>query len=153
MSTVTGQTTTSKDAESQIRALQDDWLKLAATKDVNRIMSIYTSDVVAYDAIGQLRFRGKEAYCKHWEACLVMCPGPMEFEIQDLDVAVDGDVAFSHHLIKHEGKNPETGEDHTCWMRVTSGYRKRNGKWLIAHEHISSPIDMESGKAMFDATP
>lgn len=152
MNTVTGQTTSNK-AESEIRAVQNNWLKLAATKDVNRIMSLYTPDVVAYDAIGQLRFKGKEAYGKHWEACLVMCPGPMAFELQDLDVAVDGNVAFSHHLIKHEGKDPETGEDHTCWMRVTSGYRKRDGKWLIAHEHISSPIDMETGKAMFDATP
>lgn len=152
MSTATGQTTSSE-TESQIRAIQDDWLTLAATKDVNRIMSLYAPDVVAYDTIGQLRFKGKEAYSKHWEACLAMCPGPMDFEIHDLDVAAGGDVAYSHHLLKHDGKDPETGEDHTCWLRVTSGYRKLGGKWLIAHEHLSSPIDMESGKAMFDATP
>lgn len=153
MSTVTARTTTDSNAESEIRTVQDDWLRLVATKDVDRIMSLYAPDVVAYDAIAQLRFKGREAYGKHWEACLTMCPGPITFEIHDLDVAANGDVAFSHHLLKHEGKDPESGEAHTCWMRVTSGYRKRDGKWVIVHEHFSSPIDMESGKAMFDATP
>ena len=147
MSTVTAATAT------EIRAVQDDWLKLVATGDVGRIMSLYAPDVIAYDAIGQLRFKGREAYGKHWEACLAMCPGPMTFEIHDLDVAAHGDVAFSHHLLKHDGKDPESGEDHTCWMRVTSCYRKQDGKWTIVHEHFSSPMDMETGKAMFDAKP
>lgn len=153
MSTVTTQTTAAGSAEAAIRALQNDWLKQVATQDVDRIMTLYAPDVVAYDAITQLRFKGREAYAKQWEACLTMCPGPMTFEIHDLDVAANGDVAFSHHLLKHAGKDPESGEDHTCWMRVTSGYRKRDGKWVIVHEHFSAPIDMESGKAIFDATP
>jgi uncharacterized protein (TIGR02246 family) len=153
MSTATAQTTTGGNAEAEIRAVQDDWLKLVATKDANRIMSLYAPDVVAYDAIAQLRFKGREAYGKHWEMCLTMCPGPMGFEIHDLDVAANGDVAFSHHLIKHEGKDPESGKEHTCWMRVTTGYRKRDGKWVIVHEHFSAPMDMETGKAIFDATP
>jgi PhnB protein len=151
VSTAVSETTTTGDSE--IRALQETWLKLVETKDVGRIMSLYTDDLVAYDAIVQLRFKGKEAYTKHWEMCLEMCPGPIAFEIHDLDVAADGDVAFSHHLLKHDGTDPESGEPHTCWLRVTSCYRKHGGKWLIVHEHISSPIDMESGKAIFDAKP
>ncbi len=30
---------------------------------------------------------------------------------------------------------------------------KRNGKWLIVHEHISFPVDPESGKADFLSKP
>ena len=33
------------------------------------------------------------------------------------------------------------------WVRVTDGYRKVGGKWLIALEHVSVPVDMASGKA------
>jgi hypothetical protein len=31
--------------------------------------------------------------------------------------------------------------------RVTDAYRKINGKWLIAHEHVSIPVDLTTGKA------
>ena len=153
MTTPTANATRDDNAEAEIRALQDNWLKLVDTKDVERIMSLYAPDVVAFDAITQLRFKGRESYGKQWEACLAMCPGPMAFEIHDLDIAANGDVAFSHHLLKHGGKDPETGEEHTCWIRVTSGYRKRNGKWSIVHEHFSAPFDMESGKVIMDAAP
>ena len=31
--------------------------------------------------------------------------------------------------------------------------RKINGKWLIVHDHISVPIDFDSGKAALDLKP
>lgn len=31
----------------------------------------------------------------------------------------------------------------TC---VTDGYRKVKGKWLIAHEHVSVPVDLATAK-------
>lgn len=39
------------------------------------------------------------------------------------------------------------------WVRVTNGYRKVGGKWLIAMEHISVPVDMKRGKASKDVIP
>ena len=31
-------------------------------------------------------------------------------------------------------------------VRVTDGYRKVDGNWLIAHEHLSVPVDYATGK-------
>ena len=31
-------------------------------------------------------------------------------------------------------------------VRVTDGYRKVDGNWLIAHEHVSVPVDVTTGK-------
>jgi ketosteroid isomerase-like protein len=31
-------------------------------------------------------------------------------------------------------------------VRVTDLYGKVNGNWLIAHEHVSVPVDLETGK-------
>jgi ketosteroid isomerase-like protein len=31
-------------------------------------------------------------------------------------------------------------------VRVTDGYRKVDGNWLIAHEHVSVPVDFATGK-------
>jgi ketosteroid isomerase-like protein len=33
-------------------------------------------------------------------------------------------------------------------VRVTAGYRKIGGNWLIAQEHISVPVDFATGKAV-----
>jgi ketosteroid isomerase-like protein len=30
-------------------------------------------------------------------------------------------------------------------VRVTMGLRKERGRWLIAHEHHSYPVELESG--------
>jgi uncharacterized protein (TIGR02246 family) len=144
--------TTEATAKTEIRTLMDNWLQAVRTNDIKGIAPHYAPDVLAFDAIAQLQFKGKDAYLKHWEACLAMCPGSMLFEIRDLNVAAAGDVAFSHYLCRC-GAKEENGTEKASWMRVTVGYRKTNGKWLIVHEHFSAPFDMESGKALFDLEP
>lgn len=89
---------------------------------------------------------------KHWEACLALCPGPIVFEIHDLNITAGDDVAFCHFLNRCGGTG-ENGEEQAAWMRATVCYRKTNGRWLVVHEHFSAPFDMESGKALFDLQP
>jgi hypothetical protein len=38
-------------------------------------------------------------------------------------------------------------------VRVTDCYRKINGKWLITLEHISVPVDMNTGKPDLASKP
>jgi ketosteroid isomerase-like protein len=38
-------------------------------------------------------------------------------------------------------------------FRVTDCLRKIGGKWKIAHQHISFPVDMASGKADMQSKP
>jgi uncharacterized protein (TIGR02246 family) len=144
--------TASATAEAEIRELLDSWSSAARAKDIDAIVSHYARDIVAFDAIAQLQFRGVDAYKKHWQACMAMCPGPMIMEIHQLNIAASGDVAFAHALSRC-GSAAENGEEKTSWMRMSAGYRKRNGKWQIVHEHFSSPFDMESGKALFELEP
>jgi uncharacterized protein (TIGR02246 family) len=152
MSTVTAKKTTNASSETQIRELLDGWLQAVRTRDTKRIMSFYAPDVVAYDAIVALQFKGVEAYGKHWEMCLSMCTGPMIFEIRELNIVADGDVAFAHWLNRCGGTD-ENGVEKSSWMRVSAGYRRINGSWRIVHEHFSAPFDMESGKALFGLEP
>ena len=57
-------------------------------------MSHYEPDILAFDAISQLQFKGADDYRKHWEACLTMCQGPSFFEIHDLGITVNDGLAF-----------------------------------------------------------
>ena len=146
------QTVSSTAAETEIRTALNHWAQAVVRRDVKQILSHYVSDVVAFDAIGPLRFKGIEAYGKHWAACMEMCNGPMIFKIDHLHTTADDDLAFSHFLA-YCGGTDQDGNEKASWMRVTSCHRRENGQWRIAHEHFSAPFDMESSKALFDLTP
>lgn len=146
------QTVSNKVAEAEIRAALDSWAKDVCTRDVKKILSHYASDVVAFDAVGTLQFKGIEAYGKHWAACMEMCPGTMAFNIDQVNTTAEKDIAFSHFLVNCGGTDQD-GNMKTSWMRGTSCHRRENGQWRIAHEHFSAPFDMESCKAQFDLEP
>jgi hypothetical protein len=38
-------------------------------------------------------------------------------------------------------------------VRVTNGYRKIDGNWLIVHSHVSVPVDLATGKPDLSSTP
>lgn len=139
-------------AEAEIRELINAWLKAARNRDVEGVVAHYAPDIVAYDAVSQLQFIGVDAYRKHWEACMAMCPGEMIFEAPELHITAGGDAAFAHGLIRC-GEKTKGGEEKASWMRMSVGYRKHDGKWLVSHEHFSAPFDMESGKALFELQP
>jgi uncharacterized protein (TIGR02246 family) len=143
---------TRTDAAAEIRGLIEDWAKAAQASDIDRIMVAYAPDVLSFDAIAQLQFKGADAYRKHWEACLAMCPGPMIFEIHELGIETGDDIAFAHYLLKC-GATGEDGKEQTGWMRATVCCRRTRGRWLVAHEHFSAPFDPESGKALLRLEP
>lgn len=135
---------------SQIRQLLDVWCRAAAGHDVDALMDCYLPDVVAYDAIQTLRFQGREAYRAHWLACLEHCPAGLRFQTRDIDVQADGDVAYLHALMECRA-DEDPGIDN--WSRMTQGLRRVDGRWRIAHEHFSFPIDMCTFKGMMHLQP
>ena len=38
-------------------------------------------------------------------------------------------------------------------VRVTDVYRKIKGKWLVVHEHVSVPVDLNTGKPDMSSKP
>lgn len=140
--------------ESAIEQLYDAWLAAVRRQDLDTVLSFYTEDVVAFDAVLALQFQGREAYRKHWQACMEYCPAgdkEMIFELRDLAVQSQGDLAFVHGLLRCGHKDGERVE--ASWMRMTAGLVRKAGEWKIAHEHFSAPFEMPSGKAMFHLSP
>jgi ketosteroid isomerase-like protein len=138
--------------EARIRQLMVEFQSATAVKDLDRIMAQYAPDVLAYDAVGPLQFKGSEAYRRHWQNCFDFCQGEGFFEAGELSVTVSGDMAFSHGL-NHCGGTNEKGEMQTSWMRGTRCWRKQGGEWKVVHEHFSMPFDMQSGEVAFGLKP
>ncbi|MCZ3003834.1 nuclear transport factor 2 family protein, partial [Acinetobacter baumannii] len=59
-----------------INTLIEQWKQAVVAKDVEQIVSFYAEDIVAFDAVNALQFKGKAAYRAHWQACMEFCPGP-----------------------------------------------------------------------------
>jgi uncharacterized protein (TIGR02246 family) len=138
--------------QAQIQAIIDTYRQAVMTKDVEKVMTLYADDILSFDAIKALQFKGKEAYRAHWVACMEMCPGPHIFEFHEIAIETGDNIAFAHWVANCGGTN-DKGETQSCWMRATACYRLVGGTWKIAHEHWSAPFDPMTGSTLFDAKP
>jgi ketosteroid isomerase-like protein len=69
-----------------------------------------------------------------------------------LTVFAGDTVAFSRGL-QHVTGTFKNGKKFDSWTRFTECYRKSKGHWLAIHDHISVPVDLDSGKALLDLKP
>jgi len=140
--------------EAAVRDVYDRWAKAFRAKDINGIMAFYApgDTVVAYDIVPPLEYKGYDAYKKDYMDFLAMFDGPINFEFREMRAIAGNDVAFVHALEHLSGKM-KNGQKMDLWLRGTSGLRKINGKWLIVHDHISVPTNMDTGKAEMGLKP
>ncbi len=132
---------------AQIQALEKGFGAAFAAKNVNKIMSYYAHDgLFVFDVTPPRQHVGWADYKKDWQDFLGAVPGPVTFTLSDLAITVVGPVAWSHSIqdIQYAGKG---GAKTEFTARVTDVYRKLAGKWLIVQEHVSVPVDLDTGKA------
>lgn len=131
-----------------IQTLLQGWQQAVTRQDVDAIMSHYSDDLTAYDAILQLQFCGKPAYRAHYAQCFQMCPpGRMQWEMRDVQIEAGNDLAFCFALILC-GMMDDSGTLHGGWLRWTGCLRRVDQRWLFVHEHFSAPFDPASGKVL-----
>ncbi len=138
--------------EAQIRELIDDWVTALRAKNIDGLLSNHVQDIVLFDVPPPLQYRGADVYRKNWEEWFPTLEGPVGYEIRELSVTADDDVAFSHSLNRITSTSTG-GEAIDVWVRATVGFRKINGKWMVTHEHVSVPFYMDTGKAACDLKP
>jgi ketosteroid isomerase-like protein len=117
-------------------------------KDVNGIMAVYLPDetLLVFDVVPPRQYVGAKAYRKDWENFLSTLKGPEQLQISDLAVETDGKSGWGHS-IQHIGGTDTKGQPIDLTVRVTDVYRKVKGNWLIVlHEHVSIPVDLDTGK-------
>ncbi|HZP16946.1 MAG TPA: nuclear transport factor 2 family protein [Terriglobales bacterium] len=145
--------TASKD-KAEIRALYDGWAKAFEARNIDGIMAVYApgDELIAYDVVAPLQYRGNDAYRKDYLEFLGQFEGPIHVEYRDMRILSSGDLGVIHAVERMSGK-AKSGESIDFWLRATSGVKKINGKWLIVHDHISVPVDFETGRAVLDLKP
>jgi ketosteroid isomerase-like protein len=142
------------DDVAAIRALEDSFAAALNAGDVDAMMKHYVSDnsLVVFDVVPPRQHVGPEEYRKAWQGYFTHFKSTPKFTITDLVITADTSVGFSHSIQRTVGTDTQ-GHPVDRTVRVTDGYRKIGGKWLIALEHISVPVDLKSGKADFTSKP
>jgi ketosteroid isomerase-like protein len=140
--------------EAQIKALEDRFAAAFNAKDVDAIMKVYVpgQSLFVFDLVPPRDYVGAAAYRKDWENFLASFDGPIKFQITDLVIATDGKLGYGHSIQRVSGKNKK-GEPVDMTVRVTDAYRKVGGRWLVAMEHVSVPVDLDTGKPDLQSKP
>lgn len=138
--------------EADIRQRIDKLVHAIRDTDLEGVMSIYSPDVVSFDIQPPLKHVGAEAKRKNWADAFSVYQRPIDYEIRDLTITVGDDVAFAQSLNRISG-TLKNGARTAHWVRATTCFRKIDGVWLIAHDQVSTPVDLGTGKAFLDLEP
>jgi ketosteroid isomerase-like protein len=136
--------------QSEVRALLDSWSEAARIKDIDRLMSLHSRDIVYFDVASQ--YTASAAVRGNFLRMFDDFKSSIGLEIRDLNILVSGDIAVAYMLIRASGTLKD-GREVGYWVRATVCCQRSDQRWLITHEHISVPVDFESGSAAMDLVP
>ena len=133
---------------AEIEALEKRYIDAFNAKDINAIMACYApgKGLFVFDAVPPREYPSWDAYKRDWESLFAAYPGPISNAISGQSISVAGAVAYGHN-IQTGYFTRKDGSRVNVAVRVTDVYRKVRGKWLIVHEHVSFPVDIDTGKA------
>lgn len=132
---------------SEVRALLDRRIDACQAKDIDRLVALYASNIVYYDVVPPIQFKGTDEVRRNFLRWFDEYDGPIGLETHELDIATSGDVAFAHMLHLDSGTRKVGVPQGEVWIRSTVCCRRSSGNWLITHEHISLPIGWLNGDA------
>lgn len=133
--------------DSEIKALLDTRVDACQAKDIDRLMSIYSPDIIYYDVVPPLQFVGSDEVRRNFVRWFDEYDGRIELETHELNVAINGDIAFVHMLHVDSGTRKNGVPQGAVWLRSTVCCRRSHGRWLITHEHISLPVGWAEASA------
>jgi ketosteroid isomerase-like protein len=140
--------------EAEIRASEAQMIKDFAAKDLDKALAFYLQDetLFIFDAIPPRQYVGIKAWRADNEGFMGLFQGPVHAEMTDLSVTADGKLGFGHN-IQHFSGTGKDGKPIDLTFRVSDGYKKIKGKWMIVEEHLSFPVDLATGKGDTTSKP
>ena len=138
--------------EAAIRGQIEKVIEGLRAKDLDILQEPYAPDVVSFDVEPPLQHVGIEAKLANWARVFEVFE-TVDYELRDLTLTIGGDVAFGYAFGRLSGTMKNGVATAGMWVRVTYGLRKIEGTWKIAHDQVSVPLDVLSGRGMVDLQP
>ncbi|NDU76267.1 DUF4440 domain-containing protein [Actinomadura sp. DSM 109109] len=138
--------------EAEIRRLVGSIVEGIRAKDLKALEQVYAEDVVSFDVEPPLQHVGIAAKLKNWTNVFTFFE-EASYEVRDLTLTVGTDVAFGHCFGRLSGTLKNGTATNGMWVRATFCFRKTGDAWLIAHDQVSVPLDIATGKGVTDLVP
>ncbi|HEX5595268.1 MAG TPA: SgcJ/EcaC family oxidoreductase [Micromonosporaceae bacterium] len=140
-------------SEQDVRQLHQRWFDSTAAKDLDGLMAAIADDVVSYEHEQPLQYVGRQAVREICKAGLdASSDGTVTWGVPDLEILVDGDLGVAWGL-NHIRIQSIEGQVIDSWSRGTRVFQRRNGAWLMVHQHLSYPYDPSKSAAKTDLHP
>ncbi len=140
------------DDEAKIRQQIDKIIEGIRARDLDGLKRVYAAGVVSFDVEPPLQHVGVEAKMRNWANVFTIFQDAT-YEVRDLTIATGDDVAFGHGFGRLSGTLKNGTATAGMWVRATFCFQKVDGNWLIAHDQVSVPLDLASGKGVTDLQP
>lgn len=138
--------------EAEIRRRVGEIVQGIRARDLDALERLYATDVVSFDVEPPLQHVGIAAKLKNWAAVFTFFEDA-DYEVRDLTLTVGDEVAFGHGFGRLSGTLKNGTATNGMWVRATFCFRKIGGDWLIAHDQVSVPFDIASGRGVTDLEP
>ncbi len=125
-------------AEAQIRDLIENWATAVRSQDIDGILKNHSPEILFFDVPPPVQSKGIEAYRKSWDLFFRWFGDSGVFDLSELNVTADNNLAFCTGLIRCAGRD-RRGEPEELTVRLTVCYGKIDGEWMVTHEHHSEP--------------
>lgn len=139
---------------SSVQDVLENYKSAVYEKDVDQFLSTYAPDVHIYDCWGNWECKGISSWRENvvmWFNSLSEDANLLKVDFNDVTIEENKSVAFVHCAVSFVAYSEQSGEKlRQMTNRFTFGFKKVNESWLIAHEHSSLPIDMHTGKGIFN---
>lgn len=148
-----GSDTASSATEEEIRAIIEGTVQACRDGDVEALLKSYAKDMLAFDLIEPLQYRGADEVGRRAAEWLSSFKGGIQYDLAELKITAGDTAAFCHSLNHVHGTKVDDGQAIDMWWRATLGFEKKEGQWRVTHSHTSVPFNMETGKASMGLKP
>jgi uncharacterized protein (TIGR02246 family) len=127
--------------EAAIRDVIEQWVLAIQRCDLDGVLSGHIDDLMMFDVPPPYNgVRGMDAYRDSWPPFFEWISSGAIFELVELDVTAGDTVAYAYALLRC-GTAESFATKPDVRLRVSMGLRKVDGRWLVAHEHHSFPME------------
>lgn len=120
----------------QVEQIVADWARAVSSGDRPGIRARHAEDVLMFDFPATAE--GLEAYDRTWDFFFADPRGPITFAPGKIRTTAGETVAFVTCDVHCDGTSAGPLD-----FRLTVGLERRNGAWVITHEHHSMPTQEE----------
>jgi uncharacterized protein (TIGR02246 family) len=137
----------------EVRQVHERWYAGTAARDLDGMMAFIAKDVISYEHETPLEYAGVDAVRQVCARALDAAgEADVTLDVPGLKILVSEDLAVAWGL-NHVRVTGKDGQASDTWSRGTRVFERRDGAWLMVHQHLSFPRDEVTGEARTDLRP